>query len=100
MAVTHTWSIANLERQVEGDGVIVVHWRLNSTDGNNSASAYGITNQTPDSDYEDFIPFNDLTEEVVLNWVWSQVDKEGNETKNSDKIELLSNPVIVSGLPW
>ena len=100
MAVTHTWSISDLERQVEGDGVIVVHWRLNSTDGSNSTSAYGTTNYTPDPDDADFTSFNDLTEEVVLNWVWLQVDKEGTETINSDKVELLSNPVVVSGLPW
>jgi len=80
--------------------VVVVHWRLNSTDGSNSTSAYGATSHTPNLGYEDFTPFNNLIEEVVLNWVWSQIDKEGTETKNSDKIELLSNPVVVSGLPW
>tara|TARA_R110002153_G_scaffold82154_1_gene207487 strand:- start:104 stop:406 length:303 start_codon:yes stop_codon:yes gene_type:complete len=100
MLVTHTWSISDLERQVEGDGVIVVHWRLNSTDGSNSTSAYGTTNHTPDPDDEDFVPFNDLIEEDVLNWVWSQVYKKGTETRNKDKIELLSNPVVLSGLPW
>ena len=100
MPNTHTWSIANLQRQVEGDGVVVAHWRLNSTDETNSASAYGTTSHSPNPDSESYTAYEDLTEENVLDWVWLQIDKDATEERLEAKIDLLNNPITASGLPW
>ena len=36
-----TWTIANLERNLDDGGVFVAHWRASSTEGDYSASSYG-----------------------------------------------------------
>ena len=39
MAVTYTWTIANMERNTADDGVTVCHWRCEGVDGDHSASS-------------------------------------------------------------
>ncbi|MDG1314604.1 MAG: hypothetical protein P8P29_03650 [Flavobacteriaceae bacterium] len=100
MPITHTWSVANLERQVDGDGVTIVHWRLNSTDETNTASAYGTTSHRPNSESDSYTPYGDLTEDNVLDWVWLQINRDATEERLEAKIDLLANPTTASGLPW
>jgi len=100
MPTTHTWSIANLERTTSDDGVTVAHWRCSSTDGPRIASAYGTTSHTPNPSDADFIPYADLTEEVVLGWVHEQVVQADVEASNEAKIEAIANPTSATGTPW
>ena len=100
MPITHTWSIANLERTTSDDGVTVAHWRCSSTDGPRIASTYGTTSHTPNPSDADFIPYADLTEAVVLGWVHEQVVQADVEASNEAKIEAIANPTSVSGTPW
>ena len=100
MSITHTWSIANLERTTSDDGVTIAHWRCSSTDGPRIASAYGTTSHTPDPTSANFVAYADLTEEVVLGWVHEQVVQADVEASNEAKIEAIANPTSVSGTPW
>ena len=43
---------------------------------------------------------DDLTEEVVLGWVWETVDQEATEASLAAKIEAEKNPVTAAGVPW
>ena len=100
MAITYTWSIANLERNTSDGGVTVVHWRCEGTDGTNTGSAYGTVGCTPDASAADFIAFDSLTEADVLGWVHADVDKDATEEAIASKIDAQANPVSVVGLPW
>ena len=100
MATTHTWSIAKLERNTSDDGVKIAHWRCESTDGTNTASAYGTTSHTPNPSDSDFIPYTDLTEANVLEWVHEQVVKADTEAANDAKIAELATPTSTTGMPW
>ena len=100
MPTTHTWSIANLERNTSDDGVTVAHWRCSSTDGPRIASSYGTTSHTPDPTSDSFVAYADLTEEVVLGWVHEQVVKADIEASNEAKIEAIANPTSATGTPW
>tara|TARA_R110000764_G_scaffold144627_1_gene232381 strand:- start:435 stop:737 length:303 start_codon:yes stop_codon:yes gene_type:complete len=100
MSIKHTWSIANLERTTSDDGVTVAHWRCSSTDGPRIASAHGTTSYTPNPSSDDFTPYADLTEAVVLGWVHEQVVQADVEASNEAKIEAIANPTSVSGKPW
>ena len=100
MPNTHTWSIANLERNTSDDGVTIAHWRCESTDGANTASAYGTTSHTPNPSDSDFIPYADLTEANVLAWVHEQVVQADTEAANDAKIAELANPTSTTGMPW
>ena len=103
--MTITWSIKQLDRRVSDGFVVTAHWRCTTVDGEYSVSDYGIACW---SEGEPVIPFENLNEETVLEWVWesfnngapisrSKADIEANLTSQLNK---LKNPVVVPGLPW
>jgi len=95
-----TWTIAQLERNTADGGVTVAHWRCTAVDGDHSASAYGTVGFTPDPTSPDFTPFDQLTENQVIVWVWGQVDKIATEAALAAKIDADKNPTTEAGLPW
>ena len=107
-----TWTIATLERDIQPadmDGAVVVaHWRATDSEtvgeGDDavtySASSYGTVGFTPDPTDPDYIAYADLTEEMVLGWVWESVDKDATEESLAAKIEAEKNPVTADGVPW
>jgi hypothetical protein len=100
MAATFEWKIANTERYIENDGIFIVHWRCNGTEGDHTASAYGTVSFTPDPSADGFVAYDSLTEETVLGWVNESVDKTETEAAIQSKLDLLANPVTASGMPW
>ena len=79
MANTYTWDCKTVDtyptHDSHSDVVYNVHWRLNAesdqqnADGNNySASVYG-THSVNADDIANFIPFADLTNDIVTGWV-------------------------------
>jgi hypothetical protein len=92
-----TYKIDNLERQVSDDLVITAHWRVDAVDGEHTAGAYGSVGFTRG---DDFIPFEELTEAQVIDWVKAQLDVEQIESNLANQIEALKEPKSVSGLPW
>lgn len=96
-----TWTISTLEHNTADGGVIVAHWRVTQEDGDRSASAYGTCSFTPDASADDFVPYADLTEEVVLGWCWADgVDKDAIEASLTANIEEQKNPTTQDGVPW
>jgi len=103
-----TWTIATLERDLADGGVTVAHWRATDSEtvgeGDDavtySASSYGTVGFTPDPTDPDYVPYADLTEEMVLGWVWETVDQEATEAALAAKIEAEKNPVTANGVPW
>jgi hypothetical protein len=103
-----TWTIANLERNVSDGGVTVAHWRVTESEtvgtGDDavtySASSYGTVGFTPDASADDFVAYDDLTEEVVMGWVWESVNQEDTEAALTANIEGQKNPVSADGMPW
>ena len=67
-------------------------------DGDHSASIYSTCGW---SEGQPTVPYADLTEEEVLEWIWaSGVDKEATETALNASIEAQKNPVSEAGVPW
>lgn len=92
-----TWTISNLDRQVS-DGLITTgHWRVNAVDGEHSAGAYGSVGFTRG---DSFIPFEELTEAQVIEWVKAQLDVAEIEASLAGQINKQKNPVTAHGLPW
>ena len=105
MAATMNWSISTLERELSDGGVIVAHWRCAATEASGeesfSASSYGTAGFTPDASSPDFVPYDQLTEEQVLGWVWNDgVDKDATEAALQAKIDAQMNPTTADGVPW
>ena len=95
-----TWTIATLERELSDGGVVVAHWRVSEVDGEFSASAYGTCSFTYDSTDPSFVPYDNLTEEVVLGWVWGKVDQAATEAALAANIADQKNPTTADGVPW
>jgi hypothetical protein len=83
------------------EAVITIGWRCNGTDGDYSGSVYS-TVSLPAADPASFIPYADLTQDIVLGWVWANgVDKDSAEAAVAQQIEMQKNPqVIQPPLPW
>lgn len=98
--MTITWSISQLDRNAADGGVIVAHWRATAIDGDYSASVYSTAGFTPDASAAGFKPYDDLTEDDVLVWVWGSVDKDATEASLAEQIEAQKHPATINGLPW
>jgi len=100
MTTVITWAIAQLDRNAADGGVTVAHWTVTAIEGDYSASSYGTAGFTPDPEAPGFVPYEELTEEDVLVWVWDSVDKDATEESLLKQIDAQKNPVVVSGTPW
>lgn len=97
--VNFEWVTNPLDCVIDDDGlsnvVQTVHWRLIGTDENGvSSSVYGAAS-FPKPEAEGYIPFEDLTEEIVVGWLESVLDVESLEKQISDNIYLINNPIMV-----
>lgn len=99
--IDYNWTIATCEHEVASGGITVAHWRVEAVDGDYSASAYGICGFTPDPDAPGFKPYEEVTEDEVLDWCWdSGVDKEAAEASLEAQIEGKKHPTTATGTPW
>jgi hypothetical protein len=93
-----TWTISTLDRRISDGFVTTAHWRATAVDGDHTASIYA-TCSWPDG--QPVVPYDDLTPEMVLGWVWdSGVDKDATEAALAAQIEAQKNPVSATGVPW
>ena len=80
MAITYTYHITNLPTTStpETDTVEYVEAYLHGIDenGKNTTQIFTFKPAIPESYSEDFINYNDLTEEKVITWIESQVPEE------------------------
>ena len=102
MTTSFNWAVANLERHTADGIVFVCHYTVNADDGTYSAGAYGSLGlEAPEPDT--MIPFDDLTEEIVVGWV---KDKFGEEKVAEIEQALQAQldekhaPTNAAGVPW
>ena len=98
-----TWTINNLERQTSDGLVTVVHWGASASEASNDPEkpyVASIVNTQAIERGDSFVNYDTLTQETVLGWVWSKVDKEAVEAALAAQIEAQKAPVSASGLPW
>jgi hypothetical protein len=91
-----TWNIGQLDRRTSDGFVTTAHWQASAVDGDFSTSSYG----TCGFDGELTTPYESLTKEQVLEWVWQTVDKDATEASLASQIEAQKNPVSATGVPW
>lgn len=93
-----TWNISQLDRQTSDGFVYCAHWQATATDGDYSAS---IVNTCSWSDGAPTVPYDSLTQETVLGWIWANgVDKDAVEEALEAQIAEQKAPKIARGLPW
>ena len=100
MTTNFEWKIANLERETQDGFVFCCHYTVNAEDGIYSAGAYGsIGLERPDT----LIPFDDLTEGMVVGWVTEKLGAE-KVTEVLDALQAQLDekhtPTKAAGVPW
>ena len=109
MAVT--WTISQLERNTEDDGVIIAHWSALAGEvvgeGDDmevhEGSRYGTCGFTPDSSASGYTAYEDITEEQALGWVKDSMGEEavtGVEDSIAAQIADSKAPSVAVGTPW
>jgi hypothetical protein len=103
--ITLSWIIERLlVKPTEGsltDVVITADWRCNGTQDQYSGTCYGSTSFAPPSG-SGFTPYEDLTEQQVLNWCFANgVDQTSIEANVTAQInDQINPPIIAPPLPW
>ena len=104
---TYTWTIDAMYTLNTPDPGYVVNciWTLTGVDGEYTASIQG--NTLFDSQQADpFIPYNELTQELVIGWVQSNLGPVGisnYEANVQGQIDSMINPPVFpenTPLPW
>lgn len=97
-----SWKIANLERETADGFVFTGHYTVDAVteDGAYRSGAYGsIGFERP----ENLIPFSELSEELVVQWVQNALGAEKVEevaAALNAQLEEQRHPSKASGLPW
>jgi hypothetical protein len=72
---------------------------VSATDGTYSANTYGTVGYQ-EQPGETYIPYDQLTEAVVVGWVQTSLGKDDVEASLQSQIDAQINPVQQSGTPW
>lgn len=101
MATTFDWKIVELERETNDGYVYVAHYTISADDGVYSSGAYGSINF--DRPEDDLIPFDSLTEELIIQWVKDKLTEEKVEEIEQalqNQLDEKHAPTRSAGTPW
>lgn len=97
-----TWTITNLDRNTADGFVTTVHWTASQADGDFIASTYSTVSFTQE-DGINYVPYAELTEAAVIEWVKGSLGVEGVAAVDAALAANIASqkaPVQASGLPW
>jgi hypothetical protein len=102
-----TTKIANLKRKPESGFVFEVAYIMNFELENEIDRKLGMIEFEINETESNFIPYEELTEEIVLGWVIETLGEEEitkieteYKTKLEERIEEKSHPEFLIGAPW
>jgi hypothetical protein len=101
--VATTWAVNNMTRVINDGFVIVVDWSCTaSAPGVQGAFYGGQSTYTNNPDEPGFIPYDNLTEAVVLGWVWDGLGPQKAEIEATlvTKVDKQLSPTTANGVPW
>ena len=106
--INYTWKIKNLwTKTIDGqqDYVVIAAYDVTGVDGEFSSSLSN-TAQFSSSSVSEFVPYADLTEEIVLGWIQFELGENGVLSITAcieGQIESQKNPPVspeITPLPW
>jgi hypothetical protein len=115
MSAQITWTIDWLNASTQtinghSEVVLTAGWRATGTEANTATPPETFTNSIygtctfpePPAGDPNFIPFANLTQAEVNNWVWANgVSQEATETAINNNLNLQINPLVTQPkLPW
>ena len=105
MAITKTWQVNTMERDISDGHVNKVIYRvIGKDDDTEKDRATGeVTFTKPESLPSDFVAYDKLDEATVLGWVKDAIgtdDVAAIEKTLEDNIALINTPVTATGKPF
>ncbi len=107
MAITYTWAVTGMKVTnvgTETNYVVQTYWTKTGTDENGNTGVFsGATPFTANPDQTDFIPYDELTQEIVLGWIQPVVTGSYEEHVNAQIAKQIADkidPVTEPALPW
>ena len=101
MAITKTWEVNTLERELADGYVKKVIYRVKGIDGEEEKARE--TGSVELEKPETLIPYKDLTHDTVIGWVKTKLGADAVaavEKSLEDQIALITTPVTATGKPW
>ena len=105
--ITYEWLVERMDvlpqEGGETDVVVTVYWKLNGTNGEYNGSVYGSVTLSPYEPGEPFTPYEELTQEQVLGWVFEALGDLVPQYEASVATQIqnqIKPPVITPPLPW
>ena len=105
--MTTTWKIHNIERQLQDGLVIKVVYGCTAEQAGFVDRNIANIELTGNPEAEDFVPYADLTEELVIGWVQATLGETATaefqqqvEDRVTGRIAELTARTTEMGLPW
>ena len=103
--ITYTWNIHKIYTKPSLNDLTnvihMIHWQYIGTDENNNTASIDLPITLPEPSEENFISYNNITEEMVISWLESILNIEDLQQGIVDKIENIKNPPLVEiPFPW
>lgn len=107
MAINYTWNFNPLEAYPtasgETDVVFMVHWQLYGSTGSYMSSCIGTQNVSYATG-STFIPFEELTYDIVYNWMTASMGIEQMNNYTASVAQQIDNqinpPILIQQSPW
>lgn len=101
--MTTTFKITNMDRLTPTGFVCTVHWTASQTDGDYTAVPIYSTVSFTEQPGQTLIPYDELTEATVVEWVKASLGAEGVAAVDAalaNNIAAQKNPPVATGTPW
>jgi len=102
-----TWRIVNVKRKPDSGLIFEVTYIMNFKLEEETDRKVGMLVLEGDPESEGLIPFEDLTEENIIDWVKTDLGEEEiskieseHQTRMQERIDKKNNPEFLNGLPW
>ena len=100
--MTTTFKISTLDSKTADGFVNTVHWNASQVDGDFTASTYSTVSFTKE-DGINYVPYDDLTEAAVVEWVKASLGAEGVAAVDAALAANIAEqkaPKVATGTPW
>ena len=100
--MTTTFKITQTDYNTDDKFIFCVHWTASQVDGDFTASTYSTASFTKE-DGINYIPYEQLTEAQVIEWVKASLGAEGVaaiDAALANNIAEQKAPKVAAGVPW
>lgn len=106
--INYVWSVNAMYtiQQPQPDYVVCALWTLTASDEYHNANVQGSTQFSIKSDDPNFVPYNELTQDIVVQWIQSSLGVTGvamYEDQLAEQLTSFKNPQSTpqkTPLPW